>query len=61
MDNFRLLVREGLLDGYLDLTELYLREGIRPGDVQCPYDEHFCERGTQWLATHILHWLEPAQ
>src|SRR2546428_13685642 len=48
--NFRLLVREGLLDGYLDLTELHLQEGIRPGDVQCPYDEHFCERGTQWLA-----------
>ena len=45
VDNFRLLVREGLLDGYLDLTELYLRERIRPGDVQCPYDEHFCERG----------------
>ena len=53
-------VREGLLDGYLDLTEPFLREGIRLRDVQCPYDEHFCEKGNQWLATHILDFLDPA-
>lgn len=60
VDNFRLLVREGLLDGYLELTEPFLREGIRLRDVQCPYDEHFCEQGNQWLATHILDFLDPA-
>jgi len=58
VDHFRSLVREGPLDGYLDLTEVFLQEGIRPQDVQCPYDEHFCEKGEQWLAAHILDFLE---
>ncbi|HEV8699852.1 MAG TPA: hypothetical protein VGV60_01110 [Candidatus Polarisedimenticolia bacterium] len=26
--------------------------------LPCPCDEHFCERGDQWLATHILQFLE---
>ena len=58
VDSFRSLVREGVLDGYLDLTEPFLREGIRRKDVQCPYDEHFCEEGNRWLAAHILSFLE---
>lgn len=58
VDHFRSLVREGVLDGYLDLTEPFLREGIRRQDVQCPYDEHFCEEGNRWLAAHILSFLE---
>jgi hypothetical protein len=60
VDHFRSLAREGFLDGYLDLTEAFLREGVRAQDVQCAYDEHFCEKGNQWLATHILDFLEPA-
>ena len=58
VDGFRTLVREGVLDGYLDLTGPFLREGIRRQDVQCPYDEHFCEEGNRWLAEHILRFLE---
>jgi len=58
VDHFRELVREGTLDGYLDLTEPFLREGIRRQDVQCPYDEHFCEEGNRWLAAHIQAFLE---
>lgn len=58
VDNFRSMVREGLLDGYLDLTEPILREKVRIRDLQCPYDEHFCERGNQWLAAHILKFLD---
>lgn len=58
VDDFRSMVREGLLDGYLDLTEPFLREGMRLRDVQCPYDEHFCEAGNRWLAERILSFLE---
>ena len=58
VDDFHSMVRDGLLDGYLDLTEAFLHEGMRLRDVQCPYDEHFCEAGNRWLATHILKFLE---
>ena len=58
VDHFRSMVGQGLLDGYLDLTEPFLLEGARQRDLQCPYDEHFCEQGNRWLAEHILDFLE---
>jgi hypothetical protein len=50
---FRRLVAEKVVDSYLDLTDLMEKEGRSRGDFQCPYDEHFCEKGTDWIASEI--------
>ena len=58
VEHFRSLVSEGLLDGYLNLTQVASQDGVRLRDLRCPYDEHFCERGNRWLAEQILDFLQ---
>jgi hypothetical protein len=54
VEAFKAMVRDHLLDGYLDLTAAMEREGVDPLDLQCPYDIHFCDSGNRWIASHIL-------
>jgi hypothetical protein len=58
VDEFHSMAHEGFLDGYLDLTESFLHEGESLRNLQCPYDEHFCEQGNRWLAEHIVNFLD---
>jgi hypothetical protein len=50
---FRRLLARKTIDSYLDLTDLLEREGRSRADFQCPYDEHFCEKGIDWIAAEI--------
>jgi hypothetical protein len=54
VEAFEAMVRERLLDGYLDLTEALEQQGTPPLDLRCPYDNHFCEEGNVWVAAQIL-------
>ncbi len=54
VEAFQAMVRDRLIDGYVDLSAALEQEGIPPLDLQCPYDIHFCDRGNRWIASHIL-------
>jgi hypothetical protein len=54
VEAFEVMVRDRLLDGYLDLTKALEQQGTPPLDLRCPYDSHFCEEGNAWVAAQVL-------
>jgi hypothetical protein len=56
---FQNLRARGVIDGYLNLGQRFVDQGLDYPRLACPGDGHFCADGLAWAAGEILREFSP--
>jgi hypothetical protein len=55
---FQKMHRDNLIDSVIDLGSKHLPDGMRPEDLECEFDSHFCEAGNRWVVDQLIQNIE---